>query len=298
MSLWLKRLRYRVLFPALARLPLPLAYGIAAGIGILAYLCQPGVRRILADGLCRVWPHLRARPRLLHGILRRHFIMKSWECLDTFVMARMTPRRAAALVRADGLEHLRRARGGGRGVILVMAHFGRVNLHAMSLALQGERLGMLTMAIGDNPELDPAERDYLLFKSSTLHRFIRGRWVTIGSNLRELHRALRQGETLIILLDAYVPGWDRRAVSAPFLGGELALPSGILRLARKTGTRLVYATALQRNWQVQGRLRALPPEPEPAFQAAVRCLEQDVRQCPWLWWQWHIIPMIWLPGEG
>ncbi len=288
--------RYRFLYPALARLPLPLAYGSTALVGLTDWLCRPRVRRAVAAGLARVWPRAAVEPRWRHGVLRRHFVMKSWECLDTFVMARR-PDRAAALVTTDGLEPLRRAREGGRGVILVMAHYGRVNLHALGLALQGEKLGMLTMNIEDNPELDPVERNYLHFKAGTLHRFLRGRWVTIGGSLRELYRELERGETFVILLDAYVPGWEKRALSAPFLGGRLALPSGILRLARRTGARLVYAAAHGRGWKVRGVLTELPVEPESAFQAAVRCLERDVRRAPWLWWQWPIMEGIWRPGE-
>jgi len=285
-------LRYRILYPVLARLPLSLAYGIAAGIGILEHLCRPELRRPVVAGLCRVWPCLGENRRLLRGILRRHFIMKSWERLDSFVMAHR-PERAAALVRVNGLEHLRQARAEGRGVILVMAHYGRINLHAMGLALQGEKLGMLTMNIEDNPALDSVERDYLRFKAATLHHFIQGRWVTIGGSLRELYRGLAAGETIVVLIDAYVPGWDKKPVTLPFLGGRLALPSGILRLADRTGARLVYGAAWQRGWRVRGRLTGLPPEPESGFRGALACLERDVQQFPWLWWQWPMIGAIW-----
>ncbi len=290
-----KRLRYGVLFPALARLPLPLAYGLATAIGILD-LCWDGwARRAVADGLRLVFPHLSLVARA--GIMFRHFVMKARECLDAFVMA-ADGQRAASLVRMEGVGQLRRTKDSGRGVILVMAHFGRINLHALGLAQAGERLGMLTMSINErNLELDEVERVYLERKATTLHSYIGGRWVTIGGSLRGLYRGLARGETIIILLDAYVPRWEKRAVTVPFLGGHLALPSGIRRLAARTGARLVYGWAAQQGWRVDCGLVALAEDPEVAFLEAVRRLEEDVRRWPWLWWHWNVAALIWRPSS-
>ncbi|GAB6067980.1 hypothetical protein JCM13664_12990 [Methylothermus subterraneus] len=287
-----KRLCYRLWYPTLARLPLPLGYALAAVSGIWEMLMDQGGRYAVSNGLRYLLPGL--SPLRRAEILARHFVMKSLERLDAFVLM-ADARRAACLVQVSELEILRQARAAGKGVILVMAHFGRVNLHALGLALAGERLGMLTMAIDANPELDPIERDYLRAKAAALHRHLGGSWIRLGDNLRELHRELARGEVVIILLDAYVPGWEKRAIRSLFLGGRLVLPSGILRLAKRTGARLIYASALQEGFRVRGYLELLPHEPEAAFQAAVHCLERDVQKYPWLWWQWNLGPQIFEP---
>lgn len=287
-----KRLRYQILFPALARLPLPLAYGLAAGIGIWD-LCRDGAaRRAVMRGLRLLFPQLTPWARI--GIALRHFIMKAWECLDAFVMARG---RAGNLVRVAGVEILSRAQAQGKGVILVMAHFGRLNLHGLGLALAGKELGMLTQAV-DGHDLDGIERAYLKRKAATLHAYLHGRWITLGGRLRELYRELEQGEIITILLDAYAPRWEKHAVHLPFLGGFLALPSGILRLARRTGARLVYGWTVPEGFRVCGLLTALPEELEAAFQEAVRHLEENVRRRPWMWWQWPIVGTVWRRADA
>ncbi len=284
-----KRLLYRLWYPTLARLPLRVGYGLAAISGILELMVDRGGRRAIAAGLSYLLPQLSRGQRT--AILLRHFIMKSWERLDAFIIM-ADASRAARLVQVAGLDALRQARSTGRGVILVMAHFGRVNLHALRLAQAGERLGMLTMAIDDNPELDAVERDYLRAKATALHRHLGGSWIQLGGALRELHRGLARGEVIVVLMDAYVPGWEKRALKVPFLDGRLSLPSGILRLARRTGAQLVYAGALQEGFRVRGYLELLPSEPEAALRAAACCLERDVSRYPWLWWQWHLMPQV------
>lgn len=289
MAWWGKHLRYRILFPALARLPLPLAYGLAAGIGVFDLCRDSATRRSVIAGLRLLFPQHSPWARI--GVALRHFVMKDWECLDAFVMARG---RAGDLVRVEGVATLCRAQAEGKGVILVMAHFGRVNLHGLGLALAGQELGMLTQAVDErNLNLDAIERAYLERKAATLHAYMRGRWVTLGGNLRELYRGLEHGETIIILLDAYAPGWEKHAIRAPFLGGFLALPSGILRLAGRTGARLVYGWTVPESFRVRCFLAALPEEPEAAFREAARRLEENVRRWPWLWWQWPIAGAVW-----
>jgi KDO2-lipid IV(A) lauroyltransferase len=290
-----KWLRLRLWYPALARLPLPVGYALAAISGIGEILVDQGGRRAVAEGLRCLLPGLSLLRRA--EILVRHFVMKSWECLDAFVLM-VDARRAASLVHVSGLEILRQARLEGAGVILVMAHFGRINLHALGLARAGERLGMLTMAIDNNPDLDTVERDYLRAKAAALHRHLGGSWIRLGGSLRQLYRDLARREVVVILLDAYVPGWEKRAVKLPCFGGRLALPTGILRLAQRTGARLVYAGALQKGFRVRGYLKPLPSEPEAGFQAALCCLEQDISRFPWLWWQWNLVPQIFAPAES
>ncbi len=290
-----KWLRYRLWYPALARLPLPVGYALAAISGMGEMLVDQDGRRAVSEGLRRLLPRL--SPLRRAEILVRYFVMRSWECLDAFVLM-ADARRAASLVEISGLEILRQARSSGRGVILVMAHFGRINLHALGLARAGERLGMLTMAIDGNPDLDPVERDYLRAKAASLHRYLGGSWIRLGGSLRQLYRDLEQGEVVVILLDAYVPGWERRVAKFSFFDGRLALPTGILRLAKRTGARLVYAGALQQGFRVRGYLKPLPSAPEAGFQAALCCLEHDIRQFPWLWWQWNLMSQIFTPAES
>jgi lauroyl/myristoyl acyltransferase len=290
-----KNLRYYGLFRPLAGLPLPLAYGAAGLIGRFDCRRNAAARAAVERGLQQAFPDLARVERVVWT--RRYFEMLAREMLDVFTMPARTPVNSERLLRLrrGSLEVLHEARGGGRGVIIAMAHYGRLNMLLLALALAGERLGMLTMVTDErNRDLDPVDRVYLDRKIRTLLGFIRGSWITLGDDLRRLYQALEAGETLVLLFDAYDP--ERRIrPTAPFLGGELGLSSGIARLARRTGARVVYGVAHQPGWSVEAELRRLPDDPGAALAAAVRELEHDVRAAPWLWWHWNILELIWTP---
>lgn len=295
-SVLTRRLRYYGLFRPLAALPLPVAYRAAGLIGRCDARYNAPARAAVRKGLAQAFPR---RPAVeLDDWTRRYFQMLAREQLDTFTMPVRTPANSADLLglRAGSLELLRAARGGGRGVIIAMAHYGRINLLLLALALAGERLGMLTMVIDQrNRELNPVDRAYLYRKNRTLLDFIRGSWITLGDDLRALYRALARGETLVLLFDAHTPERRQRHRAVPFLDGELRVPVGIARLARHTGARVVYGVAHQHDWRVEAELRPLPEDPDAALRAAVAELERDVYHAPWLWWHWNILELIWAP---
>ncbi len=294
-----RRLRYYGLFRPLAALPLPLAYGTAGLIGRCDAYRNAPARAAVHKGLVQAFP--RRSVAELDDWTRRYFQMLAREQLDTFTMPARTPANSERLLglRPGSLDVLRGARGGGRGVIIAMAHYGRINLLLLALALAGERLGMLTMVIDPrNRELDPVDRAYLYRKNRTLLGFIRGSWITLGDDLRALYRALARGETLVLLFDAHTPERRQQRWTVPFLDGELRIPAGIARLARHTGARVVYGVAHQHDWRVEAELRPLPDDPDAALRAAVAELERDVYRAPWLWWHWNILELIWTPRSA
>lgn len=306
-----KWLRYNALFRPLAVLPPPLAYRAAARIGLRAgrAAAQAPTRTALAAVFRRLFAERLANTGEGEVLLRRwldnFFIMQAYETLDVFV----APKAGGAglvTVEPQSLALLRRLKGDGRGLIIAMSHYGRLNLLLYGLALAGERLGMLTMTIDRrNPGLDAVDRRYLDFKVGTLHRFIGGSWVGLDDDLRRLYRALRRGETMVILFDAFDPQNRGRRQAAPlrlpFLGGTLAVSRGISRLAAKTGARVVYGAVRQdaeRGYRASAELRPLPATPEQALAAAAAELQKDVIRTPWQWWQWGILDHLWTPPCG
>lgn len=296
-----KWLRYHALFKPLGRLPPPLAYRGAARIGHYDRNHQRDAYNAIAAGLCKAFPTQTADRGVLDGWLKHYFAMMARETLDVFCMAQVDRDHDPGIVRlAPGtLEALREAKRGGRGVIIAMAHYSRINMLLYGLALAGETLGMLTIAIDErNRDLDPVTRAYLHHKVGTLYRCIGGAWLTLADDLRGLYKVLSAGETMVILFDAFNPERAQSTLQAPFLGGMLTVTRGIERLAAKTGAAIVYGVAHERGWRIEAELRPLPAEPEAALRAAVVELERDVRAAPWSWWQWNILDAIWTaPGR-
>ena len=292
LALWL---RYYAVFRPLARLPLPLAYRCAGQIGRLDCRRQDVARHYIANGMEALLP------RYQEDYLPAYFGMLAREALDAFVMARLNPQRARQLLQLSpgSLEVLHSARRQGQGVIIAMSHYSRINMLLLALALAGERLGMLTMVTDErNQNVDPVSRRYLQFKIGTLMRYIQGRWLTLGDDMRLLYRALEQGETMVLLLDAYTPERPQKKLSLPFLGGYLSVSRGPVRLAEKTGASIVYGVPYERGWTIEAAIRPLPENPYQALRAAVATLEQDVLRTPWAWWHWNLWEAIWSPAEA
>ncbi len=289
MNLGDKALRYRRLFPLLARLPPPIAYRLAWRVGRLDAQRQPETLAALRAAVGRVLPEAASGP------VEDYFSLLAMETLDSCYLPRFGAANIGNWVRLDGVEHFEAAQRDGRGLILVMAHYGRLILTMLAIALQGRPLGMLTMAVDENnPDLDPSERWFLARKVANVQRLLGGRWISLGGPMRELYRALDGGEAITILLDAYVPSFGTR-IGHPFLGGQLLVPQGIERLAHKTGARLVYGCAVNEGYRVRSSLRPLPAGAQAGLGAAVSELGRDVAAHPWHWWQWNILDLLWQP---
>lgn len=291
MACWVQSpvLRYRWMFPALARLPMPVGYRLASMLGRLERNCDQGSATRVRHGLRA------AGVTDTETMLRRFSEMRARETLDAWWIRRLRREQGARLMALEGEAVLSDLESRGRGIVLVMAHYGRLNLLLLSLALRGHRLGMLTVDIED-PRLpiDPVERDFLRFKVTGLHGRIGGAWIHINEGMRRLYRVVAGGETVVMLLDAFDPRF-RLALEYPFLGGRLHVAAGILRVARRTGAGLLYGVVKEHGWRVGVELRALPADPEAAMAQAVAELERDVRERPWEWWQWPLTGRLWRP---
>jgi len=289
-----KWLRYHALFWFLAKLPLGLSYRVASWIGKHDYANNEAVRAAFQNGLARVFADL--SPARLSQFTRFHFEMMAREILDIFRLPRISSANAVRLIEVQGLEVLREAKQKGRGVILVMGHYGRPTMLSTGLGLAGEDVGMLTQIIDErNPHLDVVDRGYLKLKMRHTLAAARGRWVMAGGNIRPLYEGLNAGETIIILLDLFEPN-PRKRFQAPFLGGTLGVPRGIERIATRTGAQLVYGVAKEDGWKVKVELRPLPTEPQQGLHAAIAELEKDILATPWQWWQWNVLEHLWAPS--
>lgn len=294
-----KWLRYYALYAPLAYFPRSLAYRLVDYLGDADCRRQATVASAIACNLRLAAAHLTDTDLETFIAIqqREYFRMMSRELLDIFCLLRLGPGhlglgRPLELV---GLEHLQEAEAGGRGVIIVMSHYGRPVMLSTALGLAGFTIGFLSQAVDErNTVLTSVDRRYLRFKCDRTVAQAGGRWITTMDDLRVLYKALREGETIIIMQDVCEPDLARR-ITVPFLGGILGIPPGILRLATNTGARLVYGSAHDQHSGVRAEIRPLPICPQAAVMAAVGELEKDVRNAPWQWWQWAAFDSLWEP---
>lgn len=246
--------------------------------------------------MLRLFPQLREDPERLQRLVEDHYLMLARDTLDCFVMPGFTGENTRELLRVSGVEHLLEAGKAGRGVIMIISHFGRFFMLGPGLKLAGVEFGMLTtMPDERHPYYDAVDRWYISTKLRNTQLFSRGTWVTTVDDPRRIYKTLRSGEIMLIALDGNETT-SRKRYEFPFLNGTLSLPEGIVRIAEKTGAKLAYAAAIDGGRAVDIVVHPLPDEPVAALGAAVRLLERDLLVHPSQWWQWGGVDALWRPG--
>jgi Kdo2-lipid IVA lauroyltransferase/acyltransferase len=258
---------------------LPQPWLLRLGV-VLAWLSWPLLgerRRIAARNIALCFPEYdpRAQQRLLQATLRAN-VTGLLESLRAWFAPSACLR---GLVEVEGLEHLRAAQAGGRGVLLLTGHTPHLEL--------GGRL--LSEALGAPISIVVRRNNH-----PCVERFIDGARrrafaATIGKkDVRELLRALARGD---VVAQAGDQDFNYQHAFVPFFGIPAATLTAIPELARR-GNATVLPYWFQREADGRYRLWIEPqwpgwPSGDPAIDAAryMRELETVVRRHPeqYLW---------------
>ncbi len=291
----LRWLRYNIVIRLLSFLPFPFAFQVVRIVGFIDSFVNAKDRIIYRQGIAKAFPALSSAE--LDSYWQKHCVMMAREQLDVFFLPRLSTVNHEQFIELQGFDVLQEAKREGKGIIMAMGHYGRPIMLCASLGASGSKTGMLTQTIDErNPHLNSVERSYLAKKMKNVVAASGGRWVMLDDSLRSMYAGLKTGETITILFDLHEPNPTNR-LEAPFCGGTLGLPCGIVRIAERTGARIVYGVARDIGRRVGVELRSLPENPHEAFVAAVKELEKDVKAAPWQWWQWRMIDHIWTPPQ-
>ena len=209
-------------------LPPRVAYWIAGWGGGLAYRLSPELRRSAGDNMrhvlgpdapeAKVQAHVRG---ICTNLLKNYY--------DLLRSDRLAPDEITKQVQIDGTEPVLDALALGRGVILVTAHLGNLDL-----------VMHVPPALGY-----PATGVVEHIKPERLYRYTVKRRTSHGVNLIPsdgpmigLIRALKRGEIVGLACDRALADNGYRV---PFFGSPALLPDGAVRLALRTGTPLFAA---------------------------------------------------------
>ncbi|MCU7921188.1 MAG: lysophospholipid acyltransferase family protein [Candidatus Thiodiazotropha sp. (ex Dulcina madagascariensis)] len=295
---WDLQLKYRLLFPALSRLPRRLSYRLASLYGRWEYVRQEVLATQIAHQMRRALPghadaQYRQWTRYFYGLQQR-------EILDTWYYPRL--RRAEQVgrsVEVENFDQVLAVRREGRPLIFTGAHLGRFWMLGVTVAAYGIATGAL--ARDDEQEntwgLPEPEFNYRKLKLSRLRQCYRGDFLMPGTaNMRPLLQALQQNP-VAILLDVPYGKESPGLVGVPFFGKEAYFPEGTIKIAKRTGA-LIQPFCVDEHRQGL-TLRFLPAHEtegkssEELLAVLVRGIEQRIRQNPGKWWQWRALPMFW-----
>jgi len=210
--------------------------------------------------------------------------------LDVFYLQRF--KKANLPIELKGESVLKNAMSYQKGVIIVMAHYGRANMLGVALAIKGYKIGMVTVPFDvRNKALSLVDRIYFQYKGKEMLNVFGGQWFTTTDNdVKKLYRALKNGETVVIMSDVK----SDNSISSDFFAGKLSVAQGVLRLAEYTHAKIVYGVCFDDTVNnVIAEIRSLPDVPLEAMHGMIKELEKDVQANPWQWFHLNSLNILW-----
>lgn len=223
----------------LVLLPFPVQLALGRWLGRAAMGLLPRRRRIATVNLQLCFPELSEEQR--KSLLKAHFESLGQGVFETAFTWWAPDRRLSGLAVAEGLEHIASARAGGRGVILLSAHFTTLEI-GCRLLLQSEKFHPMYRR-HENPLFEKvmrASRERL--SENPIRR----------DDVRGLLRSLRQGHAVWYAPDQAYRG--KNAGSVPFFGVPAATNLATTRLARTSGAPVLPFFSIRRE---DGRYRLI-----------------------------------------
>jgi KDO2-lipid IV(A) lauroyltransferase len=278
---------YRTLGTLAGPLPPKVGHSLARRAGALLYLLSPKLRRILIHNLSHVLdPHVSQAQ--VEAVARRACVNIVKGHYDLFRLSRRSLDEIREMVEIQGADYLQEALAPGKGVVLVSAHLGNVDV-----------LGQVPLAY-NVPFIAPVQhlQPERLFQYTLSLRKSHGlRIIPADGPLMELVRALKRGEIVGLPCDRGIAD-NTRTVS--FFGSPAQLPDGPIRLALRTGAVMLAAFGLRLEDETF-QIRVEPPfdlrrtgdleaDIEAGMELIVNVLERYISQHPE---QWLVAAPVW-----
>jgi Kdo2-lipid IVA lauroyltransferase/acyltransferase len=224
----LEYLPLRWLAAVVGALPRPLARAFGIGLGLLAYVLHPRLRRVGRRNLDLAFP---ARsPKEKKKILRGLYINLGRQLAEFCLFPRYTKENVARVAVYEGFQNFAEAETRGKGVVFLTAHLGGWEVASFAHSLYGHPMNIVMRPL-DNPYVDA-----LVDRYRTLHG---NRTFPKQDFARGLLSTLRQGETVGILMDTNMT--PPQGAFVDFFGIPACTATGLARVAVHTEAAVVPA---------------------------------------------------------
>ena len=216
---------YRAAEAILQRLPrealLPLSAAAASGVFVVA----AEKRRLTQSNLARPLGLVPDHPRVRRAALRA-FRNYGKYLIDVMRLPALDDAAVDDLVQIESIQPLTEARAPGKGVLLCCVHVGGMDVIGPALKRHGQRIHV----VADDTSYGR------LFEHLRAVRQRHEIHLIPWRNLRQLFRALRDGENLVLFCD-----WGYRAGDVPveLFGEPTTFPAGPATLAAKSGAPML-----------------------------------------------------------
>ena len=219
------------LFWLLGLLPLAILAPIGKGLGMLIYWIAWDRRRVVRTNLRLCFPEMPDPER--EKLSRRHFRAFGRTVLEHSILWWGSEQRIRSLVEFEGRENLDRELG--KPLLVLAPHFVGLDMAGSRISIEYDMLALYSHQ--KNPVLDK-----ILLHGRT--RFGHSLLVSRQDGLRPIIRGLRKGIAFFYLPDMDLGPTD--SVFVPFFGVPAATVTGLSRLARMTGAKVVPCITRQK----------------------------------------------------
>ena len=249
----------------------------------VAFRLSRRLRRVAEHNLELVWPELSSseRRKIVRGVYSNLGRLLAEFCQ----LPNLNRDNVSNVVIYDGFDNFLAAKRRGQGVLFLTAHFGAWELCPFAHALYGHPLKFVVRPI-DNPLINNLVNS---FRTRSGNQIIEKK-----SALKEILKALKQGESVGILIDQN--STRDAGVFVPFFGLPACTTTGLATIALRTGAAIVPGVLIWDEELKKHRLRFEPivqlvrtenPQQDIVANTA-KCsqvLENLIRSHPdqWLW---------------
>ena len=269
------------------RLPLAWLYRVSAMAGRLAFYLMGRRRKIVFDNLQLAFGSTGSRDGY-RAIAKRAFCDSFKNAVEVVKLIFSGPPFIKEIMSIDGIEHLERALGLGRGVVAVSAHMGNFPLIGPRLIAEGYRFSLMLR--------DPRDS-----KLAAVLADIRGklgiesiRVQPSRTCIAESLKCLKRNGILFLQIDQNASSHD---LWVDFFGREVPTFKGPVVFSMRTGAPLIPLFTV-RDASDHHRLIVAPPfaiddtgnREQDIFTTTAKLtklIESYIRQYPTQWWWFH-----------
>lgn len=276
-------LLFRLVQPVLLRLPRKMVLALGRAAGSVAFSILTKERKRTLQHLSWAFGHEK-RPAEIRELGRRVFLHFGEVAMEVARFPKLTPQELNRWVETgEGVARLRQALTGGKGVIILTAHFGNWELMGAFLRFTG----FPGTVVGRKLYYDKFNEMIVGLREKVTLRTIYQE-----DSPREFLKVLKENEMLGVLADQDVDRYE--GIFVPFFGRPAYTLTSPVKLALASGAPLVPTFLVREG----GRYRLIVEEPihvemkgsrEETFREYTerwsRILEERIRQYPdqWVW---------------
>ena len=243
---------------------------VLGGIGTLVGTVQYHLNRVRRNRTESPLQRLlgdRCDEATIHEIVRRSFDHYYKKQIETIFFGAITRERIDRMVVAEGIGHIDRALGNGRGVILLLAHFGFFLLPLPYLGYRGYPVNQIAGKQAHASRLAELVWNWRSREAARLPV----RFKQVDRFLRPVYQALKGNEIVAIAFDGRDSAkWE----VVDFFGKKVRFSPGPFDLARRTGATIIPTFVVQKSDNTH-RIFFEPPFALSADPDHERSLEQD-----------------------